>query len=144
MEVKVVENHMEYEDALEVRKKVFIVEQQVPEDLEIDEFEDTSIHFVAYDQGQAVGAGRLRKKGDDAKVERICVIPERRGQHIGGLIMRAVEAEAEKMGCEGLLLNAQCHALPFYEKLGYIVTSDEFEEAGISHVEMRKNLNTAQ
>jgi predicted GNAT family N-acyltransferase len=140
MEVTIVKNEAQYEDALKVRKIVFVGEQNVPPEMEIDEYEKEAVHFVAYDGEEPVGAGRFRKKGDIAKVERICVLKSRRGQHIGGEIMKAVEEEAERQEFETLVLNAQTHAIPFYEKLGYHITSEEFDEAGIPHVEMRKHL----
>ncbi|MGV3467357.1 MAG: GNAT family N-acetyltransferase [Heyndrickxia sp.] len=141
MEVIVAKTDAQYEDALAVRKEVFVGEQNVPTELEIDEYENEAVHFVAYDDGEPVGAGRFRRKGEIAKVERICVLKSRRGEHIGEAIMKAIENEAIKAGFNTLVLNAQTHAIPFYEKLGYGITSEEFQEAGIPHVEMRKHLS---
>ena len=140
MEVTVVKNDAQYQDALKVRKIVFVEEQKVPEELEIDEYEDNAVHFVAYDGAEPVGAGRYRKKSDVIKVERICVLKSRRGEHIGEKIMNVLEKEALNENLDTLMLNAQTHAISFYEKQGYKITSEEFEEAGIPHVEMRKNI----
>lgn len=142
MEVTVVKNEAQYQDALKVRKIVFVGEQNVPEDLEIDEYEKDAVHFVAYDGDKPVGAGRFRKKGDKIKVERICVLKSRRGEHIGVEIMEAIEAEVSRSHSGNLVLNAQTHAIPFYKKLGYHITSEEFDEAGIPHVEMQKNIQS--
>lgn len=141
VEVRVVEQKEDYENALSVRRVVFVEEQQVPIELEIDNYEEASTHFVAYDDEHLpVGAGRLRSKGDWAKVERICVLKDRRREHIGEAIMERLEEVARKEGFKRLSLNAQTHAQKFYEKLGYQVTSELFYEAGIPHVEMRKDL----
>jgi len=140
MEVTVVKNDAQYQDALTVRKEVFVGEQNVPPELEIDEYEDAAVHFVAYEDGKPVGAGRYRKKGDIAKVERICVLKSMRGRHIGEAIMNSIEKEALNADFSKLVLNAQTHAIRFYEKLGYRITSEEFEEAGIPHVEMQKEI----
>jgi len=141
MDVKIVKSKKEYQDALSIRQTVFIDEQQVPAELEIDEHEETSTHFVVYDSNHhPVGAGRLRPKGDKAKVERICVLKERRGEHIGEALMTKLEVVARSKGIKGLILNAQTHAEGFYEKLGYHVTSDLFYEAEIPHVEMQKTI----
>lgn len=142
LEIVVATLEADYQNALKVRKTVFIDEQKVPEELEIDEYEKDATHFVVYDEAHnPVAAGRMRVKGENlAKVERICVLKEHRGEHIGEALMAELENEARQMGLSGLLLNAQTHAQGFYEKLGYEVTSDLFYEAGIPHVEMRKSI----
>lgn len=141
-EIVVATKEVDYQNALKVRKIVFVEEQKVPVNLEIDEFEPNATHFVVYDDAHnPVAAGRLRVKAENvAKVERICVLKERRGEHIGEALMVELEKKARQMGLSSLLLNAQTHAQGFYEKLGYHVTSDLFYEAGIPHVEMRKEL----
>lgn len=141
LEVLVASEETDYHNALGVRRVVFVDEQQVPIEIEIDEYEKSATHFVAYDENRVpVGAGRLRQKGELAKVERICVLKDRRGERIGEAIMAKLEQVAKQKGFKGLLLNAQTHAQGFYEKLGYDVTSELFYEAGIAHVEMRKTL----
>lgn len=141
LEVRVAQEETDYQNALAVRRVVFVEEQQVPVEIEIDGHENEATHFVAYDESHSpVGAGRLRSKGDLAKVERICVLKERRGEHIGEAIMEKLEQVASDQGYKGLLLNAQTHAQGFYERLGYTVTSELFYEAGIPHVEMVKSI----
>ena len=130
-----------YEDALSVRRQVFIDEQQVPEELEIDEFEEDAVHFVAYHDELPVGAGRMRLKNNKAKAERICVLSSCRGLNVGRTLMDALENEAQKDGAHEVVLHAQTQAIPFYQKLTYTVTSSEFLDAGIPHREMRKILD---
>lgn len=150
-----------YEDALAVRFAVFVEEQGVPEDLEVDEHEDDALHFVAYDDAQSergegtqdecgddserdaepVGAARLREyEPGVGKVERVAVLDERRGEGWGGALMDAVEDAARQHFGE-LYLHAQVSAAGFYDARGYEREGDEFEEGGIPHVAMRKPLN---
>jgi predicted GNAT family N-acyltransferase len=129
----------QYEDALLVRKEVFVEEQEVPIELEVDEFEENSFHFVVYDQEEPIAAGRLRPlEKEMAKVERICVKKSYRGSGIGKLIMEKIEETAKHKGISTLKLNAQTHAEKFYELLGYETYSDIFMDAGIPHVSMKK------
>lgn len=142
-----------YEDALRVRHDVFVDEQGVPADLEVDDHEADALHFVAYDaDGDPVGAARLREydPGDDdsgvetdagvGKVERVAVLESRRGEGWGDALMDAVEDAAGERYDE-LYLHAQLPAAGFYDRRDYEREGDEFEEAGIPHVAMRKRLD---
>lgn len=133
----------ELSDAYSVRRAVFIDEQDVSEAEEIDGKDDEAIHFVAYDSetGDAVGTARLRiPEADIAKPERVAIRQEYRNEGIGELLMERIESEARSEGCSRAVLHAQTRVIPFYEQLGYEITSEEFEEAGIPHVEMEKSL----
>ena len=140
MEVRVVETEKEKNDAFKVRHTVFVNEQNVPADLEIDEHEKDAIHFVGYDQNTPVAAGRFRVIDNRAKVERICVLHHYRGTGLGYLLMSAIETRAKDLNLKGTKLNAQISAVGFYAKLGYQIISDQFMDAGIPHVTMTKNL----
>ncbi|MEH7493408.1 GNAT family N-acetyltransferase [Neobacillus niacini] len=140
MNVKVCENEKELQDAFSVRRTVFIDEQNVPEDEEIDLFEEDSAHFVSYQEGTPVAAGRFRVVDGFGKVERICVLKEARNTGAGKAIMREIEAYALKKALHKLKLNAQTHAIPFYANLGYEVVSEEFLDAGIPHKTMIKKI----
>lgn len=128
------------QDAFNIRKKVFVEEQDVPIEIEIDEHENNSAHFVLYDEETPVGAGRFRVLDGKGKVERICILPEYRGNGAGIQIMEEIEEYAKKLPVDEVVLNAQSYAVPFYEKLGYSVISDEFLDAGIPHRKMKKKL----
>ena len=140
MTVKVVENQKELEEAFLVRKIVFVEEQNVPLEEEIDQFEDDATHFVMYHEGSPVGAGRFRVVDGYGKVERICVLKEARKTGAGKAIMKAIESFADTQGLHKLKLNAQTHAIPFYSGLGYEVVSEEFLDAGIPHKTMMKEV----
>ncbi|OZS79123.1 GNAT family N-acetyltransferase [Tetzosporium hominis] len=139
-----VQDDKQYQDALAIRRKVFIEEQGVPLHLEIDEFEQEAVHFVVYDEEQPIGAGRFRRFDETtAKVERICILPEYRGKHIGNTLMDEIEKIADTMGFNKLKLNSQSTAIPFYEKRGYEINSPEFMDAGIPHRAMVKHQATS-
>ncbi|MCY9110102.1 GNAT family N-acetyltransferase [Bacillus atrophaeus] len=139
MEAVIAKNEEQIKDAFFVRQEVFIKEQNVPAEEEIDHLESEAEHIVVYDEGQPVGAGRWRLKEGLGKLERICVLKSHRSSGVGVIIMQALEKAAEARGVSGFILNAQTQAVPFYEKQGYKVSSkEEFLDAGIPHVEMIK------
>ncbi|NHM32995.1 GNAT family N-acetyltransferase [Neobacillus terrae] len=140
MNVKIAVNRMELEDAFSIRKTVFIEEQNVPAEEEIDQYENDCTHFVLYRDGFPAGAGRFRVVDGYGKVERICVLKEQRQTGAGQAVMNAIEAYAQENGIKKLKLNAQTHAIPFYSKLGYETVSEEFMDAGIPHKTMIKQL----
>jgi predicted GNAT family N-acyltransferase len=151
--VSVADTHAERDGAFEVRRSVFVDEQGVDPDLEYDEHDtpgSDAIHFVAYAEGEPIGAARLRPAGGTmsepgdgpaGKVERVAVAADRRGDGWGRRLMDAVEARAREEGFGRLTLHAQTHVREFYERLGYEAYGEEFEEAGIPHVAMDKDLD---
>ncbi|MWG35763.1 GNAT family N-acetyltransferase [Halomarina oriensis] len=136
------------EAALDIRRAVFVEEQDVPEELELDEYDDApdTDHVVAYDGETAVGTARLRPSGTAApdpvgKVQRVAVLADRRGDGWGSRLMRRVETLARERGYERLTLDVQTQARGFYERLGYeVVDETEFVDAGIPHVRMEKRV----
>jgi predicted GNAT family N-acyltransferase len=132
-----------FDDAYDVRREVFIDEQDVPEEIELDGKDADAIHFVAYDSDDTpVGTARLRVVDDaTGKAERVAVRAANRGHGLGEQLMKDLEREAEDRGCSRILLHAQTRVEGFYSGLGYETISDVFEEAGIPHVEMVKELD---
>lgn len=134
-------NEKEIPTVYNIRKTVFVDEQHVPMDLEIDEFEVDALHFICYqNDDHAVGASRLRFIDDYGKLERICVLKEFRGLSLGKQLIHHMEAAIIQHGFHKAKLNAQSHAIAFYSNLGYEVVSGEFMDAGIPHVTMIKSL----
>lgn len=130
-------------DAQGVRYDVFVVEQNIPVELEWDEMDAACIHAVAYledrsERGLAVGTGRLLP---DGHIGRMAVTKQARGSGIGGAILEALMREAEKRGDRSVLLNAQTQAETFYGRYGFVRDGAEFEEASIAHIQMRRLLN---
>jgi len=140
-DVRVAESDADREAALVVRRNVFIEEQGVPEQIEMDGKDEDAIHFVATADGEPVGTARLREVGSGVgKVERVAVVADRRDDGIGRELMRTLEATAAQRDIDRLVMHAQTHVEEFYRRLDYETTSDVFEEAGIDHVEMEKDL----
>lgn len=141
MEVVIVKTDKELKDAFYVRQTVFVQEQNVPIEEEIDAYEEESVHFVLYDDDKKpIGAGRYRTFDEYGKVERICILSTNRKGGAGKAVMNKIEEYALNNGAPALKLNAQTQAIPFYSKLGYEVISDEFIDAGIPHKTMIKHL----
>jgi len=124
----------------ELRRTVFIVEQQVPESLEWDEFDAVSLHALALDvHDRAIGTGRLLP---DGHIGRMAVLHEWRGRGVGGTILEFLVDCARRQGHAVLHLNAQTHAIGFYERHGFITHGEEFQDAGIPHRHMTHKLKT--
>ncbi|MDQ0230656.1 GNAT family N-acetyltransferase [Metabacillus malikii] len=138
MNIQQVTTKEQLEDAFTVRRTVFVDEQQVPEEEEIDQFEDEATHIVLYDENIPVGAARIRVIDGIGKLERICVLSSARNKGAGKLLVNKLEEIALAEGVSKFKLNAQTHAIPFYERLGYETVSDVFLDAGIPHVTMVK------
>lgn len=118
-----------------LREEVFIKEQQVTPDLEWDEHDEASTHFLVFnDKQEPVGTARLMLTG---QLGRMAVLAQYRHQGFGSSIMRKAIKEAQKQGMSEIVLYAQTHALSFYEKFGFVAYGDEFIDAGIPHRRMR-------
>lgn len=141
MIIKKVSSKEELAQAFHVRTVVFVDEQKVSMEEEIDVYEDEAIHFIGYQDDSPIAASRLRWVEDFGKLERICILKDHRGKSYGTKIIQAMEAEVIQKGYSKVKLNAQTHAIAFYERLGYEVVSDEFLDAGIPHVTMIKQLD---
>ncbi len=121
--------------ALPVRWAVFVEEQKVPSEEEIDALDDVSLHVVALLEGKAVATGRLCP---DGRIGRMAVLGPFRQQGWGAAIMRALLQEADRRELQTSYLHAQCHALAFYEKFGFQAEGPVFDEAGIPHRLMQR------
>ncbi len=137
--------------ALAIRFDVFVTEQQVPADLELDALDETADHFVAYDDDVAVGAGRLVVEpagfegtdpalGPVGHLGRLAVRRQARGTALGVALVQAIEARAAERGLRVVALSSQTYALGFYERLGYTAYGDVFDDAGLPHRWMRREL----
>lgn len=140
MIIKKAVSELDRQHAFDVRLTVFVTEQHVPLSIELDAYDDEAIHFVGYDQKKPIAASRLRLIDQHGKLERICVLKGYRNQSYGKQLIKHMEIEIINKGYRKAILNAQTHAIPFYERLGYIVCSDEFIDANIPHVTMNKDL----
>ncbi len=118
-----------------IRTTVFVGEQGVPPEIEIDGRDPGCAHVVAEsDSGGAVGTGRLMPEG---RIGRMAVLAAWRGRGVGAAMLEALVAEARRRGFRETYLHAQAHAKDFYARHGFVVEGEEYLEAGIPHVLMR-------
>ncbi|MFC6757870.1 MULTISPECIES: GNAT family N-acetyltransferase [Haloarcula] len=124
-----------------VRRRVFIEEQGVEEAVEMDGRDDAATHVVFTDDADPVATARVRfPDPSTAKIERVAVCPEYRDEGLGRQVMNVAESAARDAGATSATLHAQVSVRGFYGKLGYESVGEQFEEAGIPHVEMRRRL----
>jgi YbgC/YbaW family acyl-CoA thioester hydrolase len=126
------------EPASRIRTEVFVDEQRVPLEMEWDEADETAIHAVVFNRiGQGVATGRLLPAhGGSAKIGRVAVNKVLRGSGVGRRVMQVLMDAAHARGDTEIVLNAQRTAEPFYRGLGFTARGEEFDEAGIPHIEM--------
>lgn len=116
-----------------LRNQVFVEEQKVPPALEIDGLDPECKHVKATADGVTIGTGRLLPSGF---IGRMCVHKDYRQYGIGSLLLKNLVEQAIAAHYPLIALNSQCSAIPFYEKNGFVVDSDEFMDAGIPHRKM--------
>lgn len=123
--------------ALRIRFAVFVDEQQVPPELEPDEYDADARHLLATVGGESAGTLRVVDKGAGvAKIGRVAVLSPYRSRGIGRLLMRCALDEARNAGFTSAVLDAQVPVIPFYERLGFVAEGPVFDDAGIPHRHM--------
>jgi len=145
IEIKTVTSADELERCKDIRFRVFVEEQKVPAEEELDRYDESpesAIHVLAIVDGEPAGAGRLIEYDPQtAKLQRLAVLKQYRGQGVGKRLVQELEQHAERLGYDCCILDGQCHAEPFYASLGYVPISDKpFYDAGILHVRMKKSI----
>ena len=121
--------------AYPIRLAVFVKEQGVPEELELDEEDPLAWHAIAKLDGQAIGTARLQK---DGKIGRMAVIQAYRRQGVASAMMNVLLKFGRQHGINQFYLHAQIKALPFYERFGFVANGPVFNEAGIAHQMMKR------
>jgi predicted GNAT family N-acyltransferase len=125
-------------DAAPIRFSVFVAEQHVPAEIELDEWDARCEHALARDaQGRAIGTGRLLP---DGHIGRMAVVADWRGRGVGAAILAALVERAKARGMSEVVLNAQTRARAFYARHGFGTVGPEFMEAGIPHILMTRRL----
>ena len=125
------------QEAYLIRKEVFIQEQGVPEEMELDEFDPASKHALAYMGALCVGTGRLvYLDNHHAQIGRMSVLSAFRNRGIGKAILTRLIALAKAEGVLTLILHSQVSVIPFYEKFGFLAKGAVYDEAEISHRNM--------
>jgi predicted GNAT family N-acyltransferase len=124
------------EQAWALRRRVFIEEQHVPEEIELDADDARAVHALALERQRPVGCGRMLECGDYVKIGRMAVSAERRGAGVGRRVLEFLLERARRRGFRRAVLDAQLHAEGFYLKQGFTPVGEVFEEAGIMHRRM--------
>ena len=124
--------------AAALRQQVFVVEQGVPAELELDEMDAQSLHAVAYQDGVPVATGRLLP---DGHIGRMAVRQDARRAGTGSLVLCALMDEARRRGDRDVVLHAQLSARDFYARHGFEPEGEVFMDAGIEHIAMRRRFS---
>ena len=140
MRVLIVASPQERADALGVRIAVFVEEQGIPREEELDELDEVAVHCVGYAGDTPIAAGRLVLSDGYGKIGRMAVLREYRGAGVGRLVLDALEGEGIARGVKLFRLSAQLSARSFYDRAGYAATGDVYDEVGIPHIAMEKRI----
>jgi predicted GNAT family N-acyltransferase len=119
-----------------IREKVFIQEQKVTSQLEWDGMDEKAIHFLVFNDKAAIGCARAIVIKDHMQLGRMAVLKEYRGQGIGSALIEKAMTTAKLNQLSAIYISAQCHAIDFYKKFGFEVTSDIYLDAEIPHRDM--------
>jgi len=139
IEVLLIQDLSQKKAAFQIREDVFVIEQKVPKELEYDEFEDSSRHFLAYSEQTPCGTARWRITDKGIKLERFAVSEAYRKQNVGSALVKAVLEDIlihPEYSGQKVYLHAQITALPLYHKFDFKIEGKEFIEANIRHHKM--------
>lgn len=140
LSVSKVENQEDLKTAFRIREEVFVREQKVAPDEEYDEFENSSVHFLAYVGQQPVGTARWRSTHKGVKLERFAVLKPFRDQGVGQVLVRAVLEDIKnnpEVANKDVYMHSQVSAMGLYEKFGFGKEGEKFMECGIEHYLMK-------
>lgn len=137
LSVKQAKTQREIADAFKVRQEVFIKEQKIPEEIELDGKDHEAEHIIAYLNGEPIGCVRIRDVDSRVKIERMAVLSEHRGQGFGRFILNyTIKLIRRKYPKQIIYLHSQKDVEEFYKKAGFVTKGRIFYEAGIPHVKM--------
>lgn len=140
LNIKQVKNKKEYNKILKIREIVFIKEQNVPKEIEMDEFDKDAKHFIVYLKNKSIGCARIRKINNYVKLERIAILKEYRGRGFGKDLTNFLINYCKKIGFNEIQLHSQIYISNFYEKLGFKSIGKKFLEADIKHIKMIRRI----
>lgn len=138
LKINVATSETDKQDCYRLRHIVFVEEQGVPVELELDEHDDSNaIHFLGRFDGEPVAASRIVVFGDSAKIQRVVVLDSCRGRNFGKVLMQFMMEHIRSHGLAAeISLDAQTYATAFYQALGFETRGEEFDDAGIPHIHM--------
>ena len=138
VEIRWTEGLDSFDEVYQVRKEVFIGEQDIPEELEIDEIDSIATHITLFDKNKPVATGRLYKRNDTFYIGRVCVLSNSRDQGFGRLVMKELIERGKHEGAIEIHLSSQIQAMGFYRKFGFCEYGKIHYDAGIAHMWMRR------
>jgi predicted GNAT family N-acyltransferase len=138
---KLVTGEVELQEAFEVRRQVFVREQDIPEELVFDGHDGEALHVVVKDGKQVIGSARVRFSADNqAKLERMAILKRYRRKGIGRKMLLFLDAVWKDRQVQQVVIHAQLEVVSFYKLCGFDEVGLPFQEAGIRHIKMRKQL----
>lgn len=140
MKVLIVKKPQDKEICFNLREIVFVKEQNVPIEIEIDEFDDIAVHFLVINDSKPIGTGRIIGENNTGSIGRVAVLKEARGIGAGAFLMKEMISYCKIQDYDKIVLGAQEHAIGFYEKLGFKICSDQYMDANIPHYKMKLDL----
>lgn len=128
----------DFSECLALRMAVFVDEQNVPAEIEVDDLDEQSVHIIARDEHEhPVGTARIYEVGEIGKIGRVCVAKSQRGTGLGSkLIAFCIADLAKRPHIKQAKLGSQNHAIKFYERFGFVVQGEEYMDGGIPHHDM--------
>lgn len=135
LEIRIVNNKTDFDKVMEIRKNVFVEEQQVPLDIEMDGLDSHAEHVIAFLNGIPIGCGRIRRN-KNIKLERVAIIKKFRSNGFGRRLMKFLIDYCMQNNYDEICIHSQTHVSGFYKKLGFKIRGATFFEAGIEHVDM--------
>ncbi|KTD24112.1 GNAT family N-acetyltransferase [Legionella maceachernii] len=136
--VKKVSDATNIQACLAIRHQIFVEGQKVPIHEEVDGLDSSSEHYLLFFNQLPMGTARVRYSGDFAKIERVAILEAYQGQGLDHVLMNFIIGDIQQNHqVKKAMLGSQTYAIPFYEKLGFVICSDEYLDAGIPHKDMQ-------
>lgn len=136
IKISKIQSTKEMQHCMDIRLKVFVQGQNVPLHEEVDGKDEIAEHYLLTIDDQPCATARVRRVADYAKIERVAVLDTYQGKGLGQLIMKKIISDYSSQRIKSLKLSSQVYAIPFYEKLGFKVSGEEYMDAGIPHKDM--------
>lgn len=136
LEIRLAQNKKELDQVIDIRKTVFVNEQNVPLSLELDGLDGESEHIIVLYKNETIGCARIRFNNDKAKLERIAILKKYREKGFGKRLMHYLINYCRSKGVKEIYLHSQIYMKDFYKRLGFRTRGKPFMEAGIEHVKM--------
>jgi predicted GNAT family N-acyltransferase len=136
LEIKKIKNKGDLKKVIDIRKNIFVKEQNVPLDIEIDGLDPEAEHFIAYLDDEPIGCARVRADNRIAKLERIAILKKYRCKGFGTKLTKFLIDYCKKKDFQEIILHSQTYVSDFYKKIGFKSRGKTFFEADIEHMEM--------